>query len=173
MSSYDFGVKLTAIPAPVKFRQDSLTPPSEITSQTYHLPPLATRKWIGYGKQLPPFKSKTLTSPYYFTNAKHHTKQCAQFRRTGNSCARPLLRTHLQPANCLTAGSLASSAQNHISCSETFVTSRHFKLPPPRPFVTGRHESLKPLPALGAWRHLWMTPYSEVKQKFQMIHDHA
>jgi hypothetical protein len=43
-------------------------------SQTYEPPSLARRKSTAYRKQLPLFKTKMLTSPYYFTNTKHHKK---------------------------------------------------------------------------------------------------
>jgi len=90
---------------------------------------------------LPPFKAKTLPSPYYFTNAKYHKNQCAPLRATGNSYDSCLFPIHQQPANYLneewSIRSLASSAQNHTGYIQNFVMSQYCKFHP-------HHKSLKP-----------------------------
>jgi len=97
---------------------------------------------------LPWFKDRTLTSPYYFTNAKYHNTQCTQFRPTGNSYDLPPI-IHSSIAGELPNSSmrcLSRSAQNHTGYKKTFVTSQYFN--PPRPLChTSSQKSQLPSPS--------------------------
>jgi len=139
MTSYDFSVKLVRHPLLSHFVTTCWHPVPKL-SQNYHLPPQATRKRIVYRKQLPLFTAKTLTSPYYCTNANHHTKQRAYWKPL-----RQAVSAHPSKAGELpdcSIWSLASSAQNRIGCCKN--SWRHdISNPSPPPLTPSSHIVMK------------------------------
>jgi hypothetical protein len=87
MMWHDFDVKLTPTPPLFTFYFKS-NPPFQNDIANLWFSSQAMRKWIAFRRWLALFKAKTLTSPYYFTNKKHH-KKCTQFRPAGNGYDSP------------------------------------------------------------------------------------